>query len=497
MKNRLTTNYAGKVNAPEFPQDVEWLNAPRPLKLADFRGKLLLIDFWTYCCINCMHIVPALRRLERQYPDELAVVGVHTAKFDQERVTENIRQAILRYGVSHPVINDADRGVWSAYTVRAWPTLMFVDPLGKVIGRIEGELTFDQGVDLIDEMLAEFKAAGTLKPSPAVIDVLQAPLGMLSFPGKVLADPDNERLFIADSGHNRVLVTDLGGTIQTVIGSGYEGLADGVLEGAQFNRPQGMALSGEALYVADTENHAIRVVDLEMGTVETIAGTGRKGVEHAEGGASLEVDLRSPWDLARVGRNLHIAMAGNHQIWTLNLDTNVVQATVGTGAENIVDGPPEEALLAQPSGIAADEDDVLYFADSETSSIRSADIISAHQVTTLVGEGLFEFGDVDGPGPHARLQHPLGVDVDAGVVYVADTYNNKIKRITIDMGEVTTIAGTGEAGKRDGPGDGASFYEPGGLSVADGRLYVADTNNNAVRLIDLATRVVSTLDVDF
>ncbi len=493
----MATNYAGKVNAPEFPQGVEWLNTPRPLTLADFSGKLLLIDFWTYCCINCMHIIPALRRLERHYPVELGVVGVHTAKFDEEKATENIRQAIMRYGVSHPVVNDADMGVWQSYAVRAWPTLMFVDPLGKVVGRLEGELTYEQGVQLIDEMLAKFKAAGTLKPSPAAVELLEAPRGVLSFPGKVLADPANERLFISDSGHNRVLVTDLEGTIQTVIGGGEEGLADGTLEGAQFNRPQGMALSGEALYVADTENHAIRVVDLEMGTVETVAGTGRKGGERSEGGASLEVDLRSPWDLALVGRNLHIAMAGSHQIWTLNLDTNVVQATVGTGGENIVDGPPEEALLAQPSGIAADEDDVLYFADSETSSIRSADITSAHQVTTLVGSGLFDFGDIDGPGERARLQHPLGIDVDAGVVYVADTYNHKIKRIVIDTGHVSTLAGSGQRGRQDGPAEEASFYEPGGLSVAEGRVYVADTNNHAVRSMDLTTNTVSTLTVDF
>jgi DNA-binding beta-propeller fold protein YncE len=493
----VTAKYEGKVNAPDFPADVEWLNTPGPLALADFSGKLLLLDFWTYCCINCMHIIPALRRLERHFPEELAVVGVHTAKFDQERATENIRQAIMRYGVSHPVINDAGMSVWQAYTVRAWPTLMFVDPTSKVIGRIEGELTYEEGVELIGGMLAEFKAAGTLKPSPSVTDPLVAPIDILSFPGKILADPENERLFIADSGHNRILVTDLDGTIQTVIGSGDEGLADGLLEGAQFNRPQGMALSGEALYIADTENHAIRVVDLEVGTVETVAGTGRKGVGHVEGGAGLETDLRSPWDLALVGRNLHIAMAGNHQIWTLNLDTNVVQATVGTGAENIVDGPPEEALLAQPSGIAADEDDVLYFADSETSSVRKADIISAHEVTTLVGSGLFDFGDIDGDCEAARFQHPLGVDVEAGVVYVADTYNNKIKRITIDSGEVSSIAGSGDAGRKDGPVQQASFYEPGGLSVGNGLIYVADTNNNAVRSIDPAAGMVATLVVDF
>ena len=493
----MATKYAGRTNAPDFPAGAEWLNTPRPLSIRDFAGKLLILDFWTYCCINCMHIIPALRKLERDYPEELAVVGVHSAKFDAERSTENIRQAIMRYGVSHPVVNDAGMDVWRAYAVRAWPTVMFVDPEGKVIGKIEGELTYERGTSLIDAMLAEFRAAGVLKPSPAAVRPEEAPPSILSYPGRVLADVEGERLFVADSGHHRLLVTDLQGTIQTVIGSGNEGFADGVLEGAQLNRPQGMARSGEVLYVADTGNHAVRVVDLEAATVETVAGTGKQGEGRVEGGAALEVDLRSPWDLALVGRRLHIAMAGSHQIWTLDLDSRVVQATIGTGAENIVDGPPEAAQLAQPSGIVADDEGVLYFVDSETSSVRSADLTTAHHVSTLVGTGLFEFGDVDGDGRQARFQHPLGIDFQDGMVYVADTYNGKIKRLGTGTRAVATIAGTGERALRDGALGAAAFYEPGGLSVAGDRIYVADTNNHALRVIDLAQGQVTTLDVDF
>ncbi|MCH7656059.1 MAG: redoxin domain-containing protein [Chloroflexi bacterium] len=494
----LATRYAGKTNAPDFPPGAEWLNTPRPLSIREFAGKLLVLDFWTYCCINCMHTIPVLGRLERDHPEELAVVGVHSAKFDEERSTENIRQAIMRYGVRHPVVNDAGMDLWRAYAVHAWPTVMFVDPEGKVIGKIEGELTYERGTSLIAAMLTEFRAAGVLKPSSAAAWVPEEPrASVLSYPGKVLADIEGERLFIADSGHHRVLVTDLAGTIQTVIGTGEAGLADGMLEGAQFNRPQGMARFGEALYVADTGNHAIRVIDLEAATVETIAGTGTPGERHVEGGAALEVDLRSPWDLALAGRRLHIAMAGSHQIWTLDLDGRVVQATVGTGAESIVDGPPEEALLAQPSGIAVDEEGVLYFVDAETSSVRSADLTTAHHVSTLVGTGLFDFGDVDGDGASARLQHPLGIDLQDGVVYVADTYNSKIKRLSTGTRAVETVAGSGERALRDGALATAAFYEPGGLSIAGDRIYVADTNNHALRLIDLAQGQVTTLDVDF
>ncbi|MEX2599396.1 MAG: thioredoxin-like domain-containing protein [Dehalococcoidia bacterium] len=493
----MTARYAGKVRAPDFPPAGDWLNTPRPLSVRDFAGKLLVLDFWTYCCINCLHLVPVLRRLEGEYPDTLAVVGIHTPKFPHEQSASNVREALRRYGVAHPVLNDATGVVWQSYAVRAWPTLMFVDPVGKVIGKKEGELTYEDGKRLIDQMLEEFRGSGALRPSPPIEMTEQPPISMLRHPGKVLADVEGDRLFIADSGHNRILITDLDGTVQTMVGSGEEGAADGVLEGARFNQPQGMALSGELLYVADTGNHLIRTVDLEAGIVETIAGTGRKGVGWTEGGASLEVDLRSPWDLALVGRDLYIAMAGSHQIWMLNLDTRVAQAVVGIGEENIVDGPLHEALLAQPSGIVADQDGVLYFLDSETSSVRAADLVSTHRVSTLVGKGLFEFGDVDGAGEDARLQHPLGLDLSGAVLYVADTYNNKIKVLDTDTCTIHTLAGTGELGNADGGFGQASFYEPSGLSVVAGRIYVADTNNHRIRVIDLTERAVSTLEVDF
>ena len=492
----MATDY-GRVNAPEFPADADWLNTDRPLRLADFAGKLLLLDFWTYCCINCMHLLPTLQRLEREFPEELAVVGVHSAKYDQEHATENVRQAVMRYGIRHPVLNDAAMEAWQQYAVRAWPTLMFVDPAGRVVGKVEGELGFEQGAGLVRKMLEIFRAEGTLRPGPRMYEVEAPRSGVLRYPGKVITDPDEERLFIADSGHHRVLVTDMEGQIQTVIGSGEEGFADGVPEGARFSNPQGMALSGEVLYVADTGNHAIRAVDLENAVVETVAGTGERGAGRVDGGPGPTVPLRSPWDVVLVGRRLFIAMAGSHQLWMYDLESGLATAVAGTGGEGIVDGLPEDALLAQPSGIAADEDGVLFFVDSETSAVRQADLITAYQVTTLVGAGLFDFGDMDGEASSARMQHPLGIAVDGGVVYVADTYNNRIKRVGTETLTVATVAGTGGPGHEDGAFASARFYEPGGLSILGGRIYVADTNNHAIRVLDAVSGTVSTLPVDF
>ncbi len=443
-----------------------------------------------------MHLFPQLRKLEQKYAGELAVVGVHSAKFDAERATSNVRQAILRYGIEYPVANDREFALWKRYGVRAWPTLMFVDPKGRVIGRHEGEIPFEDFDRVIGEMVREFDDAGLIDHRPLKFKLereneMDRPL---SFPGKVLADARSGRLFIADSNHNRLVIASLGGKVLDVVGSGEAGLSDGDYGQARFNGPQGMALSGNTLYVADTENHAIREVDIANQNVKTLAGTGEQAVTFHDGGVGTETPLNSPWDLAFHDGALYVAMAGFHQLWRLDLTTLAMRPHAGSGREGIVDGPQKSAELAQPCGIATDGAR-LYFADSETSSIRTAALDGAGRVETIVGLDLFTFGDVDGVGDRVRLQHTQGIDALDGTLYIADTYNNKVKRISPDTRESTTYLGSGRPGHRDGPGELAEFHEPGGLSIAGGLLYVADTNNHAIRVADLDTREVITLEL--
>ncbi|MBI4498829.1 MAG: alkyl hydroperoxide reductase [Chloroflexi bacterium] len=442
-----------------------------------------------------MHLLPQLRKLERRYHQELVVVGVHSAKFPSEHATQNVRKAVLRYQVDHPVVNDRDFRIWQEYAVRAWPTLMFIDPQGKVIGKLEGEVPYETLEQLVGEMVAQFDAMGLLDRTPLRFRPEQERPTDLSFPGKVLADAASDRLFIVDSNHDRILVAGLDGTIRRVIGSGQIGLRDGPPAEAQFNRPQGVALDGDLLYVADTENHAIRRVDLRDGTVATLAGTGEQAMGVPQGGPDRETALNSPWDLVLHEGILLIAMAGCHQLWSLDPRTGVAQPYAGSGHEGLRDGPLSQAWLAQPSGLTSDGTR-LYVADSETSALRTADLTGApRRVQTIVGQGLFEFGDVDGVGEAVRLQHPLGVCSHEGVLYVADSYNNKIKRADPQTRAVTTWLGQGEPGHRDGPGAAALFYEPGGLSIAAGKVYIADTNNHAIRVADLATGAVTTLEL--
>ena len=482
----------GKIRAPELTGARGWLNTDKPLTLAALKGKVVLLDFWTYGCINCMHIIPDLKKLEKKYPNELVVIGVHSAKFDNEKDTENIRRIILRYEIEHPIVNDADFKIWNDYAVNAWPTRYLIDPGGYVIGKLSGEGGYEALDKAISDSIAEFRKRGELNEAPLKLVLEKAKVGdlPLAFPGKILADEKNDRLFIADSDHNRIVIAKLDGTLVDVIGTGLHGMVSTSFTESSFFRPQGMALDGDNLYVADTENHLIRRIDLKARTVETIAGTGRQMQEYGLSGPALKVALNSPWDLQLVGRSLYIAMAGPHQIWKLDLDKKEISTFAGSGREARHDGLLVESAFAQPSGLASDGQ-TLYVSDAEANIVRAISLGPNGKVRTLVGGDLFDFGDKDGSGDDVRLQHPLGLTRWNNKLLIADTYNHRIKVLDPAARTVKAFAGLGKPGQADGAMP--SFYEPGGISIAGNKLYVADTNNHAIRVVDLNTKETKTL----
>ncbi len=480
--------------APEFPEGLDWLNVEQPLDLASLRGKVVLLDFWTYGCINCIHIIPDLKRLEAEFSEELVVIGVHSAKFSNEGNTENIRQITQRYELEHPVVNDADFAVWNAWGARAWPTVALIDPVGNVVGVHAGEGVYDVVQPVVARLVDEFGATGQIDstPLPLLLEADRTPNTLLSYPGKVHADPSSERLFVADTGHHRIIAANDDGTVTAVFGSGIEGFEDGIGRAAAFSSPQGIVVDGDTLYVADTGNHAVRAVDLSTGAVTTIVGTGAQGWPPV-GGPVDKVVLNSPWALEFADQALYLANAGTHQIWAIDLEAATAAPSVGSAREGTANGPLLQAELAQPSGLAIGADGILYFADSESSSIRSAAVADTAGLTSLVAggdENLFAFGDVDGIGADARFQHPLGIDTHNGRLLVADTYNSKIKEIDPSTGKTSTLYGA-DHGWRDGTSP--LFYEPGGVSVDGDVLWVADTNNHAIRRVDLATGATTTV----
>lgn len=467
--------------APEFPGAREWLNVSRPLTFAkDLKGKVVILDFWCYCCINCIHVLPDLEYLEKKYAGKaFAVVGVHSAKFTSEKDTQNIREAVRRYEIKHPVVNDGDFKVWRSFGASSWPTFAVVTPDGRLLGMLSGE-GHREGLDaLVEVLLEKFKDRLDATPLPIRLERGRRVPGQLAYPGKVLAHKDS--LFIADSNHNRIVEVGLDGKFRRAWGDGERGLVDG--KRPRFFRPQGMAVRDGLLYVADTENHLVRAIDLKTGTVTTVAGTGKQRAFRALPG---DPSLSSPWDLEWIDNTLYIAMAGTHQLWKYDPATELAGVFAGNESEQRLDS---KALLhsafAQPSGFAWDGK-WLYVADSESSSIVRVGLKGP--VETLAGaqqgkpRNLFHFGDEDGKGWGKRFQHALGVEFHDGVLYVADTYNGKIKTVDRATGEVKTRW--------------SGFAEPGGLSAKDGKLYVADTNNHAIKVIDLTTDKVSTLPLE-
>ena len=494
-----------------------------------------------------------MRELEGRFANELVVVGVHSGKFRAERVTGNIAQAVQRLAVEHPVVNDRQYRIWRAYGVGAWPTIVLIDAQGGYVGSLPGEFLAGDLEPTLRELVAEADALGVLDRTPLPLTRTPEPDTPLLFPGKVLAAASAipgsaPRVFVADTGHHRVVELELDledwragrgerprARPRRVVGSGRRGRADGPLAEAAFDRPLGMALAprglghsgapgAETLYVADSENHLIRAVTLPVGSgpgggqhgyagrigddaglVTTVVGTGLQARRFNQPGAGLSVALSTPWDLAidESAGELIVAMAGFHQLWRIDLATLAAAPWVGTGREDLSDGPPQNCTLAQPTGVHRDsETGRVFIADCESSAVRVVERgRNGLEVRTLVGKGLFDFGDEDGKGGHVRLQHDYGVTMGPdGLLYVADTYNNKIKRIDPATGVSETFLGSGQEGADAGDALQARFDEPEGVAVAGGLLFVADTNNHVIRVTDLRDGVaqhgkVSTLEL--
>jgi thiol-disulfide isomerase/thioredoxin/sugar lactone lactonase YvrE len=462
------------VHAPELDGGIAWLNTDRPLSIRELRGAVILLDFWTYCCINCMHVVPTLRAIEeRRRNDPVVVIGVHSGKFDAERDPLRIKEAVRRYDIRHPVVVDDDMEIWSRYGVRSWPTLVIIRPDGTIAAIAPGEPELEVLDAFIEKQLTDARKKGVLAASPPPLRAPEStPASPLRYPGKISILPDG-RLVVSDSGHHRILVCTPEGRAEFTIGSGARGLADGSLSEAAFDDPQGTCFYDGALYIADTRNHVIRRVDLDRGAVTTVAGTGELGhVAPVDRIPGKQIALRSPWALACAGETIYVAMAGSHQIWRFFPATGEIEVFAGSGVEGLVDGTLEESAFAQPSGLSY-ADGTLYVVDSEASAVRAIDL-GKETVRTLVGAGLFDFGDLDGPGDRARLQHALEIAaLPGGSLLVADTYNGKLKRIDQHPTgvEVTTVF--------------EGLREPGGIAVtSEGAWIVVDTNAHRVAQID-------------
>jgi thiol-disulfide isomerase/thioredoxin len=495
-----------------------WLNVSRALKPEDLRDRIVLLDFWTYCCINCIQTLPELAKLEKEFSsDEFLVVGVHSAKFDNEKDTDSIRQAILRYGVEHPVVNDRDFRIWRGFNVRSWPTLVLLKPNGDIDQTWVGEGHVDAIRKRVRELKKELgkpKKAASAEKIPMLLEREKVAKGELYYPTKLAFDDATKTLFVSDSSHHQIAAYTWDPKKPAQLKPAYRigkrgeaGLKNGGFSSARFRRPQGIAVAKGALYVADTENHVIRKVDLRSKTVSTIAGTGKQGVAsvlkagsmHPQNLPARSTALSSPWDVAFHPEESHlvIALAGSHQLASLDLKAGKIDIIAGTGAESIEDGIGVTNTLAQPSALASILGS-LYFLDAESSALR---FYFEGYVRTLVGSGLFDFGMKDGERKSAMLQHPLGLYADVTGVYIADAYNHAIRRYDPQKQALETLVGDGKRGegaeaKAENARD-VRMNEPSGITrLADSLFVIADTNNHRLLYWDTNAKKVERMRID-
>lgn len=466
------------MSAPELIGDTWWGTGGRKLSLADFRGRFLLLDFWTLCCVNCHHVLAELRPIEAEFADTLTVVGIHSPKFEFEKDPASVKSAVQRHGIDHPVLNDPEMATWRSYNVRAWPTLILIDPLGDIVGTWSGEGHGHAIAATLNELIPQYEES--LQRGEGLFRAEDAPSSTYLQPGKI-ETLDSEHVLISDSGHHSLAIALTTSPNQPLlrIGTGDRGFLDGSFALAQFSEPYGTIVLppeiadkvGYHVVVADTVNHALRGLNLDEGTVTTIAGTGeqwRPG--DPTSGKAMDTRLSTPWDVAWFNNLVYIAMAGDHRIWTFDPVARTVNVFAGTTHEGLVDGPVNDAWFAQPSALAITEDS-LWIADSETSALRR---VHDESVTTSIGTGLFDFGHLDGNGDTARLQHPLGLAVHAdGSIFIADTYNGSIRRFDPHTDTVSTIS-------RD-------LAEPSDLSFSADSL--------SLLVVESATRNIATIPI--
>lgn len=517
-RNRqLLLTYYEKVSSfnivvPEIDSNhgYSWFNIPANrthLTLReDYYDKVTIIDFFTYCCINCMHIIPTLTAIEEKYGHCIGALGVHSAKFDNEKVDENLAAAIERLLIKHPVVSD-DMTIWSSMKVRCWPTVLLLGPQNKLLMVLTGEYYVNKHLDFFIEVALEFFKL----PSSSAIDSQDceekvasvSPANSLKFPSTVKYSPDGKYFAIADAGNNRIVIVDASTQkVFKIIGSGRVGLADGSFSSSSLDSPQGLDwISADEIVIADTRNHAIRLASISNDSVKTIADI-RKITQSP-------VSRYSPWDCTLWAPDkLLISMAGNHQIWLMcltskGIDPDIcddldelysVAPFVGSGREeNRNNTYRRRAGLAQPSGMFLDEQNqLLYFADSESSSIRIVDLNKEAAVSRLIGGAmdpmnLFEFGDTTGKDWQVKLQHPLGVAYSSKrkSVIVADTYNHKLKEINPLNKECTSLP--------------VVLNEPAGLTVSPNgnKLLVCNTNDHSLVFVDLDSLTASPCVIDF
>ena len=458
------------VPAPEFPPGLEWLNTTGPLRMSQLLGRVSALAFVNAGSAWCTQTLVDLGHLRNRYPDRLNVVAINVPRFDHEREPRRAGKRLGRHRFQFPIAHDADWTLWQHCGIEAWPTVVLVDVEGRMRERFVGDGQLREIDAAVSRLLGE-ATPRSLNAERIEMRRGGEPMLPLRFPSGLALS--GNYLYVADSGHHRVLECDLSGRVLRQFGSGGSGFIDGPMELAAFNRPQGLCIERDTLYIADTGNHAVRRVQLRGGDISTVVGAGRSGTPKEGLVADPRmVALDQPRAVSLSAGNLYIATAGDNRVWRFDLGTPGIALVAGSGRLAVVDGKAETVSFAEPTSLASVQQ-AIYICDAAGSAIRLANARTG-QVSTVLGQDAWTHGNTDGARADARMQQPQAIALDpaAPVLWIADSGNDRLRSLRLGGGELTTV----ELPQR--------LHAPGGLVVADGVVWIADTDAHAVLRYD-------------
>lgn len=479
-------------------KDQQWLNVSRPLKISDLEDRIILLDFWSYACISCLDALPELVDMQKEFGSKLVIIGVHSAKFENEKENSTVRKAVLKHDISYPVVNDSDLKIWKSFKVKLWPTYVLINPHGSVVKTFRGETDLGKVKGEVKKLISKYKYEIERDPLPILLEKYSVIGNVLDFPTKLeYAASLNYKgrtlpaIFIANTGQNNIVASTLSGDMIVKIGSGKVGFSDGSFDVAAFSAPRGLLFDNNKLYVADTGNHALRVIDFKEMKVSTLIGSGAKGeVMEKDFNEARKTNLASPNDLEFFPdkNTIVISNAGTNQILSYNLKRQTVSVLAGNGVEGDQDGKYPESSLAQTSDMSA-FGHKLYFVDALSSSLRVID--ESGNVKTLIGNKS-KFGHENGDRSRALMQHPMGLNVDDTGAYISDSFNHTIRKYDFGSAQIRDLVG---AKRGDEIGAKTRFDEPDGIITVLDRFYIADTNNNRILIVSRGSLNSELLDV--
>ncbi len=463
----------------DLPKSGIWLNAA-PASLQDLRGRPVVLAFVNGTSVWSMQRVAEVTRWQARNPGRVHLVVVQVPRFEFEREPQQSLKLLRRQGINAPILLDAQWDAWRRFEVQAWPTLVLLDAAGQEAERLVGavgdlERTLNGLCEGLQRPLDEEGfGARELNAEPRL---------PLLFPAGLVAT--DERLYVADTGHHRILECTHSGRVLRQFGLGTADLVNGGTGEAAFNRPQGLALVRDVLYVADTGNHALRRINLMSGQVDTLCGNGRAGDPQA-GVLEQPWDsaLNHPADVAVADNQILIAMAGDNHVWSYDLGSRELRWRAGAGVVEVRDGSGHLAAFAQPCSIVAVQQ-ALYVCDSLGSAVRSVQL-RGDLVQTLVGQGPWESGNVDGPRLRARLQYPTAIAMgpDSPMLWIADAGNGALRTLRLGGGDLSTV----NLPRR--------LHGPCALAVAAGAIWIAEADGHAVLRFDPLSGELSDVPID-